>query len=353
MDDKKRFQPTPIGDILTRAQERLARPAARKKTVWRGRPGEIKPLWAILGEEPPYDWQPPESPVPRGPVPLGRGGMDGPPDIELMSASDESDKESKPESGAASPGISVAGPPAPSTGPIGGKPAPKTPEPGGTFEPNPGIAPAPKPSGLGFLGTALDRISDGIDAGLKGIATGVDAALDRADQKFQGWVDGSMLNREDYYRFHQNHQPDQVFPNLNKAGQADKLGFVPVPDYQNSSHRVPDPGSGVNNENNFKRLSPDGKWELVFDKNGNILTRPANRGTFNVVPASESWTGHFVNDVVPALLYGNSPDDPTTFWQRAAAYGKGVPGIIDESLPDEDSVLWTNPGYGPRRFPGP
>lgn len=26
---------------------------------WRGQPGEIKPLWAILGEPPPYDWRPP------------------------------------------------------------------------------------------------------------------------------------------------------------------------------------------------------------------------------------------------------------------------------------------------------
>lgn len=47
------FNPKSLEEILSRPHE------ARKKVEWRGRPGEMKPLWAILGDEPPYDWQPP------------------------------------------------------------------------------------------------------------------------------------------------------------------------------------------------------------------------------------------------------------------------------------------------------
>ena len=46
------FKPKPLEEILS------PRPYnARKPVEWRGRPGEPKPLWAILGDEPPYDWQ--------------------------------------------------------------------------------------------------------------------------------------------------------------------------------------------------------------------------------------------------------------------------------------------------------
>jgi hypothetical protein len=48
------FNPIPLGEILS------PRPAAtRKMFQWRGRPGERKPLWAILGEKPPLSWDPP------------------------------------------------------------------------------------------------------------------------------------------------------------------------------------------------------------------------------------------------------------------------------------------------------
>ncbi len=48
------FQPKPLAEILA-PQSRNA----RQKVQWRRRSGEIKPLWAILGNEPPYDWAAP------------------------------------------------------------------------------------------------------------------------------------------------------------------------------------------------------------------------------------------------------------------------------------------------------
>lgn len=49
------FIPKPLGEILS------PRPSsARNVFHWRGQPGERKPLWAILGEPPPYDWRLPD-----------------------------------------------------------------------------------------------------------------------------------------------------------------------------------------------------------------------------------------------------------------------------------------------------
>lgn len=50
------FKPKPLGEILS------PRPTATRNMFhWRGRPGERKPLWAILGEAPPLSWDPPEA----------------------------------------------------------------------------------------------------------------------------------------------------------------------------------------------------------------------------------------------------------------------------------------------------
>ncbi|MBI5138043.1 MAG: hypothetical protein HZA24_12005 [Nitrospirae bacterium] len=46
------FRPTPLESILP-----PERPA-RRPITWRGRPGEPTPLWAIFGDDPPYDYRP-------------------------------------------------------------------------------------------------------------------------------------------------------------------------------------------------------------------------------------------------------------------------------------------------------
>lgn len=50
------FNPTPLAETLA-----PRRPQAPTPVPWHGRPGEPKPLWAILGEAPPYDWRPPNA----------------------------------------------------------------------------------------------------------------------------------------------------------------------------------------------------------------------------------------------------------------------------------------------------
>ncbi len=67
--------------------------------------------------------------------------------------------------------------------------------------------------------------------------------------------------------------------------------------------------------------------QLVFDKDGNIVTTPENRGTYDFIPPKEfsiaeiknfekSMGDHWVTDVNPWIEWGNSPDDTTTREER-------------------------------------
>ncbi|MBI5138062.1 MAG: hypothetical protein HZA24_12105 [Nitrospirae bacterium] len=59
------FRPTPLEDIFPDPLAPPA-PATPRPIQWRGRPGEETPLWAILGEQPPYGWHPPVPAPPHG-----------------------------------------------------------------------------------------------------------------------------------------------------------------------------------------------------------------------------------------------------------------------------------------------
>ena len=136
MHYEKRVQSRPIGDILARAQASLIRPAAKKKTLWRGLPGEQKPMWAILGDEPPIGWLAPDpGPEPYNPDPGFSSPMTGPnPDpgfcqpIPPGQATGIPFPRIRPFDGGqpfAPPAVlDVYGPPAPSAGLTGEKPTP-------------------------------------------------------------------------------------------------------------------------------------------------------------------------------------------------------------------------------------
>jgi RHS repeat-associated protein len=70
-------------------------------------------------------------------------------------------------------------------------------------------------------------------------------------------------------------------------------------------HRM---GSG--NENNRKFVSPDGRSEAVFDCSDNLVTDPANAGTYNYFgPRLLNGIPHAITDVVPYFIFGTSPSD--------------------------------------------
>ena len=84
----------------------------------------------------------------------------------------------------------------------------------------------------------------------------------------------------------------------------------------------------------MKYLSPDGHQEAIFDANGQLVTDPANAGTYNYAPSGNGWLGdihHVISDVIPYSIFGNSPDDPTPFLDRTIGPGTD-PGLVAREI---------------------
>jgi uncharacterized protein RhaS with RHS repeats len=65
---------------------------------------------------------------------------------------------------------------------------------------------------------------------------------------------------------------------------------------------------GSGNENNRKFVSPDGHSEAVFDSCDNLVTDPANQGTYNFF-GPDNAVMHGITDVLPYFIFGTSPSD--------------------------------------------
>lgn len=74
------------------------------------------------------------------------------------------------------------------------------------------------------------------------------------------------------------------------------------------------------NRDNVKYVSPDGKYEAIYDVNNKLVTDPRDVGTYNFVSPNEDPLGHFIKDVIPWIQFGNSPDDSTEWRQRALSF---------------------------------
>lgn len=70
---------------------------------------------------------------------------------------------------------------------------------------------------------------------------------------------------------------------------------------------------------NKKYVSPDGKSEVIFDRSGNIVTASEDYGTYNFCDSRQDPVGHFYQDVLPWLLWGNDETDSTNMRQRLKA----------------------------------
>ena len=60
--------------------------------------------------------------------------------------------------------------------------------------------------------------------------------------------------------------------------------------------------------------------EVVFDKNGVIVKKCENMGSFNYAHPHKQPLGHFSVDSLPWLIWGNCHEDTTTLEQRVYAY---------------------------------
>ena len=95
-------------------------------------------------------------------------------------------------------------------------------------------------------------------------------------------------------------------------------GFKKLPPEKSIFHQI-----GAGNENNEKWTNDKGE-EYVFNPSTNppkLVTNATNIGTYNFIPESDL-AGHYLLDVLPYLLWGNSESDPTTFEERFRLYEK-------------------------------
>ena len=71
---------------------------------------------------------------------------------------------------------------------------------------------------------------------------------------------------------------------------------------------------------NRKYVSPDGKLEVIFDKNGEIVTASEDYGTYNFASPGNDPIGHFYMDVLPWIVWGNDEKDTTDMGMRLRAF---------------------------------
>jgi len=83
--------------------------------------------------------------------------------------------------------------------------------------------------------------------------------------------------------------------------------------YENNIHKM------RGEKDNVVYVHEDGR-EAVFDKNGNLVTNSYNRGSFNFYSNEKEPIKKFLADIAPWLKWGNTPDDPTSFYERLYYY---------------------------------
>ena len=71
---------------------------------------------------------------------------------------------------------------------------------------------------------------------------------------------------------------------------------------------------------NRKYVSPNGKLEVIFDKDNSIVTASEDYGTYNFSDPSEDPIGHFYMDVLPWIVWGNDEKDSTDLRMRLHAF---------------------------------
>jgi hypothetical protein len=81
--------------------------------------------------------------------------------------------------------------------------------------------------------------------------------------------------------------------------------------------------------NNKVFVSPDGHQEAVYDGNDTPVKDGINDGSYNYFHPQSDAVRHFSFDIAPWLLYGQSPNDPTSRAERVHAYSADVfEGVI-------------------------
>lgn len=93
-------------------------------------------------------------------------------------------------------------------------------------------------------------------------------------------------------------------------------------------------------------LHKDGHKEAVYDENGILVQDGINDGSYNYANPKSDPFGHYTQDIHPWIIYGMSPNDPTTKPERIHAYMLDLEaGIIKarELWPDTSIASFETP----------
>ena len=90
----------------------------------------------------------------------------------------------------------------------------------------------------------------------------------------------------------------------------------------NQDWRGTKPNSCLDSRCRSKEINPYRGWQLIYDKNGDLVSEPVNGGTFDY--GRPSTIDHINRDVTPWVERGNGPLDTTTREQRV----NSLPGAI-------------------------
>jgi hypothetical protein len=67
-------------------------------------------------------------------------------------------------------------------------------------------------------------------------------------------------------------------------------------------------------------LHPDGHQEAAYGPDGQLVSDGINDGSYNYFEPTTDALRHYLFDIHPWILWGNSPQDPTTVTERLSSY---------------------------------
>ena len=131
------------------------------------------------------------------------------------------------------------------------------------------------------------------------------------------YVYKNMPSKEEHYNRNKNNTTpsnDEIEDIINGNSV-----WIKQEDKYNRYHRFTNGTQGDEAVFNKKFMTDDGRNEVIIcipnnGKSPYIVTDPNNEGTYNMGPGKG--IPHFVKDVLPYWIYGNSPDDTTKWYQR-------------------------------------
>ena len=130
--------------------------------------------------------------------------------------------------------------------------------------------------------------------------------------------------------------------NLSKKYESDPIftGFLKLAEWELLSRYETTTHENLDTDRLKYVSSDDQKRERVYDRQGYLITSPEDMGTYNFA-GPHTPMAHFRLDVIPWLLYGNTPDDNTTLWTRSLSFLRGGYLAISHFLNKEPNVSQT------------